>query len=407
MSRRHGMATSGFGIALGEREVRALIVRAGAVQWHASAAFSNTRGIAAAVHEILSQAPRPPVGARFTAVIAPAWVQVKPLSGLPPVKSARMASEILRENQQAFFLWKGAPALTEVQPGGANTYWGAAFDQASLDELTQALRTARMNVRRIAPAAAAIATACPNQMVEWTDGTESFVVEGDRTGIRRLERAANGPGLSTIAAPPLGALGPDAHRYLDAYAAAVARRRLPLSLLLKPDESSSRLWARVRRATVAAMVAAAVAFAALGPGVRARNFAQSANVELELKRAAQIELAKSQNELRRVTDVLNRVESFRSDRGKLIRILSELAQSIPDSTAMLSFHVDSVEGAFTAVAPHVADVLPELVNAREIASPRIVGSVTREVLGGVHLERASFRFRRPGQAPVTQRRVSR
>jgi len=51
--------------------------------------------------------------------------------------------------------------------------------------------------------------------------------------------------------------------------------------------------------------------------------------------------------------------------------------------------------SFTAIAPHIADVLPELASVDGLESPRIVGSVTREVIGGVHVERATFRFRRP------------
>ena len=50
--------------------------------------------------------------------------------------------------------------------------------------------------------------------------------------------------------------------------------------------------------------------------------------------------------------------------------------------------------SFVAIAPHVADVLPELVSVEEVSGPRIVGSVTREVIGGARVERAAFRFRR-------------
>jgi hypothetical protein len=147
-------------------------------------------------------------------------------------------------------------------------------------------------------------------------------------------------------------------------------------------------------------------FAAIGPGVRARAAASIADAELLRNRRAQLELARSENDLRRMTQMLNRIESFRAERGRVTHVLGVLARAVPESTAMLTFHVDSVEGAFTAIAPHVADVLPELANAREIVEPRIVGSVTREVLGGVHVERASFRFRRLRSPTSTLRQTT-
>jgi hypothetical protein len=91
---------------------------------------------------------------------------------------------------------------------------------------------------------------------------------------------------------------------------------------------------------------------------------------------------------------------------KIITVEDPIEYQLSGITAMLTFHVDSVEGAFTAIAPHVADVLPELANAREIVEPRIVGSVTREVLGGVHVERASFRFRRLRSPTSTLRQTT-
>jgi hypothetical protein len=179
---------------------------------------------------------------------------------------------------------------------------------------------------------------------------------------------------------------------------------MTLAWRLQSDEARSRARARAGNAVLVTVLLAAAGFAALGPGLRARNFVRVADAELTKNRRAQLELARTESDLRRVTQLLNRVESFRAERGRVTRILGELAQSIPDSTAMLTFHVDSVEGAFTAIAPHVADVLPELATVDGIVAPRIVGSVTREVLGGVHVERAGFHFRRSrlGSTPVRQ-----
>ena len=160
------------------------------------------------------------------------------------------------------------------------------------------------------------------------------------------------------------------------------------------DPVRVRLIAQARRTAIVVATGTAAAFAAFGPGIHASRVARESEAELQRLRGAQLSLARDEAELRRITDFLNRVESFRAQRGRITRVVGALSQALPESTAMLSFHVDSVEGSFTAVAPHIADVLPELGSIEMISAPRIVGSVTREVIGGVRVERAAFRFRR-------------
>jgi hypothetical protein len=398
-----------LGVAIGNREIRALLVRAGAIEWHAATAIFAGHDIAASLQEVLKSAPREITGVRVTVVVSPAWVQVKPLLGLPPLKSTRLTEALLRENQQAFYLWKGAPALiADIQTTNGSATWGAAFDRDVVQQVASGLQAARLNVRRLTPVVVAIVAATANRQVRWTDGDDSFELEGDRGGIRCLNRITSSEVSDGSALPAtLAELGDDALRFADAYAAAVAPRALALSLELQADESRTRAWARVRRVATATAVCAAAAFAAFGPGMRARRFARAAEMSLARSRAFQIELAQNESELRRVTDMLNRIESVRLERGKVMQVLGDVAQSIPDSTAMLTFHVDSAEGAFTAISPHVADVLPELADVREVIAPRIVGSVTREILGGVQVERASFRFRRPGKKSTVKNGVAR
>jgi hypothetical protein len=229
----------------------------------------------------------------------------------------------------------------------------------------------------------------------WSDDEHWFEIEGNRAEIRRVERISSRSLSGSPDLPAaLGRLGEDATRFVDAYAAAVAPRQLVLSCQLRSDASAAPMWVRMRGVAAAIALSASIGFAAFGPAYRAARFTKTAERELDRNRLERLELARNESELRRVTQVLNRIESLRAQRGRVTRVLGELAESIPESTAILTFHVDSLEGAFTAIAPHVADVLPELVKARDIIGPRIVGSVTHEMIGGVAVERASFRFRR-------------
>jgi hypothetical protein len=152
-----------------------------------------------------------------------------------------------------------------------------------------------------------------------------------------------------------------------------------------------------RRAWQAAAVlafGAAVAFAAVARGLRAAQAAAGIRIELTKAQSLKRELERHESDLQRITQTLDRVSTFAADRGSVTRLLGSLSETMPESTAMLTFHVDSSEGGFTAVAPHVTDVLPLLESIEEINAARIVGSVTPEVISGVHVERAAFRFRR-------------
>jgi hypothetical protein len=261
---------------------------------------------------------------------------------------------------------------------------------------------------RVAPTVVTLVASIPNTNIAWSDAGDRFALEGDINGLRRADRIQSDATVEWFNLPrPLSQLGDDAPRFLDAYAAAVAPRRLSLCWRVGSVEPRSRAFRRAQNAVLVASLGGALAFGALGPGIRASRFARTAERELAGARSAQLEIGRSQAELRRVTQTLNGIESFRVEHAVVTRILGDLGRVLPESTALLTFHVDSVEGAFTAVAPHVADVLPELANVTQIVSPRIVGSVTREVMSGIRIERATFRFRRMTRARSASPRASR
>ena len=86
-------------------------------------------------------------------------------------------------------------------------------------------------------------------------------------------------------------------------------------------------------------------------------------------------------------------------------LLGELSQALPDSTALVSLRLDSLDGTFVALSPHAADMLSELVAVPGIVGPRIVGSVTKEIVGDAQLERATVRFRRETPAAAAGKRA--
>ena len=88
-----------IGLSIGAREVRAAWIESGAVRWHRSASLESADRIDDALRALFDDAPRTLTRARVNVVLSPAWVQVKPLCGLPPVGSRRAANQLLGQNQ--------------------------------------------------------------------------------------------------------------------------------------------------------------------------------------------------------------------------------------------------------------------------------------------------------------------
>jgi hypothetical protein len=365
---------------------------------------NDVASVGGALREIVTLASPVAPRSRVSVVLSPAWVQVKQLCGLPSMKSPKLANQLLRENQQSFFMWTGAPRLVaDIHIAKDGTCWGAAYDADVVAAVVAALRYKRKPIAKLGSGLVAIAASTPGAL-SWTDGVDAFQLDGDASGLRRAERVEVGAARVDPPRVPerLAALGEAVERFTDAHAAALApRRRLSLMLRVEPSRDRERARSFAHRTIAAGLAASAALFAGAGPGFRATRVEQSMNLELGAHRQAGLEIARDEAELKRATQTLDRLEEFRRERGQMTRILGALSQAIPESTAMLSFHVDSAEGGFTAIAPHAADILPELAVENLIVSPRIVGSVTRETIGGVQLERAAFRFARPRAAGRT------
>ena len=394
-----------IGLSIGARHARAVWIESEAVRWYRTVSLDGAARIDDALRELFSEVPRNVARGRVNVVLSPAWVQAKPLHGLPRVEPRRVANQLLSQNQQAFFLWKGQPSvLADICTNSDGTAWGAAFDPAMLESLVHAIRARLMTLGQVAPAVVALAALAPNGDFCWRDGVELFELQAKGRELCRVRRADDTAGMETFALPEsLRTIGKDAGQYLAAYAAAVAPRRLPLGWRPRVDASRVRRWKWAARAAVCIAVVASVGFALIAPGFRVARYAAVWNAELAQSRAAHSELAQVESDLRRVSETLERIAEYSAGRGGITSALALLSRSLPDSTAMLTIHLDSANGSFTAISSHVTDVLPALDDAEGIVAPRIMGAVTRDVVAGATVERAAFRFRRPRMMRQTAR----
>jgi hypothetical protein len=277
--------------------------------------------------------------------------------------------------------------------------WAGALDGSLVDETIATFRKRRLSLDYVLPLAAAAAHALPpgTWCVREADaGLELTTIEGAVIrGCRRMARFELPNGTRpTPPSPGLAHLGAGADEFLPAYGAAIAPARAPFAL--RPAAHAARTGMReaLRIAAAALLFTSTATAGLLARGVHAARLVAAANVALAAVGDSAGVADRLEAELRRTTAELGRIQEFRAARGHLTTLLGALSETLPDSTALVSLRLDTLEGTFIVLTPQVADVLPPLLGIRELVAPRIVGAVTRENLSGARLERASLRFRR-------------
>ena len=228
--------------------------------------------------------------------------------------------------------------------------------------------------------------------------------DGVAVGITSIEggeivsacRLALGASPSTeLVLPELATLGSEAPTFAAAFAA--ARFATPTRLCWRPTPDGKRLRMQRRRgiAMASALFAASIAAAVFAPAARASRDVGLAQQALSVAHAASEAPDRLQAELRSVSEDLDRLTRFERERGNVIALLAAISEQLPESTAIVTLRLDERDGSLLALTPHASDVLSRLSAIREISSPRIVGSVTRELRGVSRVERVSIRFGRP------------
>jgi hypothetical protein len=389
------------GISIRRNACAAVVVRRGRIRWRESAEREANAPIAPALTALLARMPlrrrgRVAVGIALGASDS----QVKRITGLPQSMRADAAARLVRENASSFFL-RSSPRLatTGVEPAGDGPSWCAALDGSLVDELVHVLRGAGFKALVFLPEALGVAMIAKPGGHRIDDGDVAAEFSTDeRRAFTRFTRIAYEESRAT---PPddgelpaaLRTLGENARRYAAALGAASRMGDRALVWRPPPDPRSMRRWRRVRLVASATLLAASAISALIAPGVRASRDAAAAITLADRRRVSGVDASRTESQLRRITASLDRVERFESRRGDLPLLLGELARMLPDSTAMLSVRIDTVEVNVSVLTAHAADVVAELANVAGVASPRIVGSVVRDASTRVALERATIRFR--------------
>ena len=194
-------------------------------------------------------------------------------------------------------------------------------------------------------------------------------------------------------APLFESIGTRSADLLDAAAATRVPRREAIALrgaaLRRTVEPSRR-----RIAMSFAVCAAAILVALSAPLVASARVERAARTRDAATRARVREAERDARQLGAVTTALGSLASFTQSRRSFTLLLAQLTRALPDGSALLALQVDSAgTGSLAAIGPHAATVVDAVERVPGLASPEIVGPVTRETLSGKTLDRVTIRFR--------------
>lgn len=327
-----------LGIVVNGDALQAVLLRRDSAVWSAEMPLRCGEPLGDVLGRLLAGRPRRRWPSPFVGVmIGEPRVQVRRLEGLPPL-SVPQLTQLVRANATALFLNRsGGLAVGEVyrDEDGA---WGAAFDRHAVEEILMTLRLSGLAVAAVAPA-------------------------------RGFESDARRAAALLTAESPLVWTPPSA-----------GRRRGMLH--------------RARHAVGVSTLILAAALCAVAPTIRSVVDERRAAPELILLRSSELEALRTIAEVRRTTNDIGEIASFAAKRGRITRLLAALSRAAPESTAVVSFRADSLDGSLTLLAPRITAVLPALSALPEVERLRIIGSISREAVAGARLERASVGFRR-------------
>jgi Tfp pilus assembly protein PilN len=421
LRRRVGGQTS-IGIGVSRGEVRFVGVNsAGMRVWNLSLVRGRAdSSLAELIGKGLAQRPAMLRGRiRVACVVGPAEAQLRPLHGLPQLRSTTEQLAVVNESVDRFFVSEGSRMRVSSPVRARNgELWAAAIDGEVVNQVAEASRAHRVRLVGIAPIGATLshlarraatghtdAASCDAYVRRADDGMRLHVVYDPAGMPVRLWRERASFVLPELEGDVRLPEGLDSY-FADAYSATRLRARDPFVIGELSDEARRARLAQQRTRLWAGLVAASLVAAAWLPGALATRRADHTRARLATLAARQRELSKVEGSLAASTVALENIASFERSRRSATLFLAELAMTLPDSTAITTLHTDSLGGAMTLLAPRAAGALEAVSALPLVARVQMTGAVTREVTGGAELERASLRFvfqRRPVRRESTVR----
>jgi hypothetical protein len=392
-----------IGLDVGRERVRAVLLQRGELRWHDEERIGADQSLDISIARLLARAPaRGILPARVIAAVGPATAHVKRLPMLPTAGEPRALADALRLNTASFFLTNGVALRTSSVHFRCGAWWGAAYEQPALDAIADGCRRAGKRLEGCAPLVALLAHSYHPGHMCWHDAEANVDIHIDSGGcvdVRRSGRAVEGttvgPMTAKLRAPLPGLDGDAGHRFAGAYAAALSSRHVPF--FLRHGTSTRQVGAGRRRRTVSRILLTGVAAAALAvllaPGLVAHRSRLRADRELRAFAMTSAVVARSNMDLQSSTGALDEVARFADSKRPMLRLLGSVSLALPESTAIASLRVDSVGGALVLVSAAGPALVTPLARVDAFTNVQLTGTVTREAIGPVDLQRLTMRFR--------------
>jgi hypothetical protein len=121
--------------------------------------------------------------------------------------------------------------------------------------------------------------------------------------------------------------------------------------------------------------------------------ARRAEAELAgIARRAQV-AQRNERTLRERNELVTRVRTFARRRVPAFDVIAMLTDLLPDSTAVVSLHIDSASVTAVLLARHATEAIAELQSQPALGTVEIAGPVTREGMAVGEMERVTVRIR--------------
>lgn len=392
-----------LGIAVERAGIRAVAMRRRQLVWRCEEPLRHESDLETTVRQILLSAP-PHHRSAVALALGPAWARTKHITRLPTTPDRKLLGAIIREEWKRFFLARDVRlVMTDVRVTAPGEAWVAGLDASVVDAVRSACSSTGHTLAVVVPSVIVLGLMLDLKCLTINEGAASFELEYEHGILIAMRRLANGATHDSCVGVTAGQDG-NSEPYAFAAAIGAALHARHAAVAYRPEQrvqgnSGVPAW----RAIAAALaMSASGAGAIIAPGLQARHARIAAEQRLRAVADSSRHAHSVDEQLRRVTGDLVQIERFAARRRSPLVLLAHIGAALPERSALLALHIDSLGGTAVVLAQRVADVVGNLERVRELANPELLGPVTREVSNGSEYERATIRFRMA--APLVKHR---
>lgn len=355
-----------IGVYIDDTCVTVAVVRRGATLWSGTAPLQTgdesiaPEHVALALGSLLIRAPHPRwLAARVTVVLGAPWARVKLVKGLPLLKGHRQLVTMLRMNASRFVATAKPVIITGADTGSPGEAYIGIADRMIVDTITHKISSRGFRIARMIPAIA----------------LESAISSGDSVD--------NAGQAGTVSAH-------------ESVASRAATMHGPTPMALRPQDNPAAAIpdAPRKRVAMAAAILAAAILVFVGTQLKLER------VSLARHQAALRDIASladsgatESRELGSIDRDLATAARFSRRRVSAALLLGAITQALPAEAAITTLRIDTTSVDIVVLSPRTAAVLDALGDIPDVASPTIIGPVSRETVGPRELERATIRLR--------------